>query len=220
MRMQLNQIISYVMGACLLLALSACAPTRPAAESSTWLIAPKRLGEARKPNTDFWLKMGAISVNSPFDSKSMVYRLSDQRYEKDFYSTYISSPAEMLSNATRQWLNDANIFQATLNQSNNFFPYYTLQATVTEFYGDYRSQGQAVVSIEFYLSVLSSGSQNPIVMSNRYTQRVSLKDNRPETLANGLQQAVANILQIYEQDLVAGTKNLPKPLSQQKLFTK
>jgi uncharacterized lipoprotein YmbA len=220
MRKQFISIIAYAMGACLLATLTACAPTRPSAESSTWLIAPKRVGEARKPNTEFWLKMGPVSVNSPFDSKSMVYRLSDQRYEKDFYSGYISTPSEMISNATRQWLGDANIFQATLNQSNTFFPYYTVQVTVTEFYGDYRSGGHAVLSIEFYLTMLSSGSQNPILMTNRYTQRVALKDNRPASLANGLQQAMANVLQMYEQDLFAGTKNLPKPLNQQKLLTK
>jgi uncharacterized lipoprotein YmbA len=211
---------SYLVGAFLVCALSACAPTKPSADTTTWLIAPKRLGEARKPNTDFWLKMGAVSVNGPFDSKSMVYRLSDQRYEKDFYSGYVSTPAEMIGNATRQWISDANIFRATLNQSNTFFPYYTLQASVTEFYGDYRSQGEAVVSMEFYLTMLSSGSQNPILMTNRYTQRVPLKDNRPESLANGLQQAIAGILQRYENDLYAGTKNLPRPLGQQKLLSK
>jgi cholesterol transport system auxiliary component len=211
---------SYLVGAFLVCALSACAPTKPSADTTTWLIAPKRLGEARKPNTDFWLKMGAVSVNGPFDSKSMVYRLSDQRYEKDFYSGYVSTPAEMIGNATRQWISDANIFRATLNQSNTFFPYYTLQASVTEFYGDYRSQGEAVVSMEFYLTMLSSGSQNPILMTNRYTQRVPLKDNRPESLANGLQQAMAGILQRYENDLYAGTKNLPRPLGQQKLLSK
>jgi cholesterol transport system auxiliary component len=211
---------SYLVGAFLVCALSACAPTKPSADTTTWLIAPKRLGEARKPNTDFWLKMGAVSVNGPFDSKSMVYRLSDQRYEKDFYSGYVSTPAEMIGNATRQWISDANIFRATLNQSNTFFPYYTLQASVTEFYGDYRSQGEAVVNMEFYLTMLSSGSQNPILMTNRYTQRVPLKDNRPESLANGLQQAIAGILQRYENDLYAGTKNLPRPLGQQKLLSK
>ncbi len=211
---------SYLVGAFLVCALSACAPTKPSADTTTWLIAPKRLGEARKPNTDFWLKMGAVSVNGPFDSKSMVYRLSDQRYEKDFYSGYVSTPAEMIGNATRQWISDANIFRATLNQSNTFFPYYTLQASVTEFYGDYRSQGEAVVSMEFYLTMLSSGSQNPILMTNRYTQRVPLKDNRPESLANGLQQAMAGIFQRYENDLYAGTKNLPRPLGQQKLLSK
>ena len=211
---------SYLVGAFLVCALSACAPTKPSADTTTWLIAPKRLGEARKPNTDFWLKMGAVSVNGPFDSKSMVYRLSDQRYEKDFYSGYVSTPAEMIGNATRQWISDANIFRATLNQSNTFFPYYTLQASVTEFYGDYRSQGEAVVSMEFYLTMLSSGSQNPILMTNRYTQRVPLKDNRPESLANGLQQAMAGILQRYENDLYVGTKNLPRPLGQQKLLSK
>ncbi len=200
--------------------LVACAPTRPNLETSTWLIAPKRTGEPRKANTDFWLKVGPVSVNGPFDGKSMVYRLADQRYEKDFYNGYISSPADMVSNATRQWISDANIFKATLNQSNTFFPYYTLQINVTEFYGDYRNQAEAVVSIEFYLAVLSSGSQNPILMSNRYTQRVPLKDNRPGTLANGLQQAFATVLQRYEADLDAGTKNLPRPLVQLKSTNK
>ena len=114
----------------------------------------------------------------------------------------------------------ANIFRATLNQSNTFIPYYTLQANVTEFYGDYRSGAQAVVSIEFYLAMLSSGSQNPILLTNRYTKRVPLNDNRPETLANGLQQALAAILQNYENDLYVGTKNLPRPLGQEKQFGK
>lgn len=200
--------------------LAACAPTRPNLETSTWLIDPKRTGEPRKPNTDFWLKVGPVSVNGPFDGKSMVYRLADQRYEKDFYNGYISTTAEMVSNATRQWISDANIFKAAVNQSNTFFPYYALQINVTEFYGDYRNQPEAVVSIHFYLTVLSTGGQNPILMSNLYTQRVPLKDNRPSTLANGLQQAFATILQRYEADLDAGTKNLPKPLVQMKSTTK
>jgi uncharacterized lipoprotein YmbA len=200
--------------------LVACAPTRSNLETSTWLIDPKRTGEPRKPNTDFWLKVGPVSVNGPFDGKSMVYRLADQQYEKDFYNGYISTPAEMVGNTTRQWISDANIFKATVNQSNTFFPYYTLQVNVTEFYGDYRNQAEAVVSIEFYLVVLSSGSQNPILMNSRYTQRVPLKDNRPGTLANGLQQAFATILQRFEADLDAGTKNLPKPLVQPKSINK
>lgn len=200
--------------------LLACAPTRPNLETSSWLIDPKRGGEPRKPSTDYWLKVGPVSVNGPFDSKSMVYRLADQRYEKDFYNAYISSPADMVSNASRQWISDANIFKATLNQSNTFFPYYTLQINVTEFYGDYRKQAEAVVSIEFYLAMLSSGSQNPIVMNNRYTQRVPLRDNQPSTLANGLQQGLASILQRYEADLDAGAKSLPRPLGQSKLLSK
>ena len=200
--------------------LVACAPTRPNLETSTWLINPKRTGEPRKPNTDFWLKVGPVSVNGPFDGKSMVYRLSDQRYEKDFYNGYISSPAEMVGSATRQWISDANIFKAAVNQSNTFFPYYTLQINVTEFYGDYRSQPEAVVSIHFYLTILSTGTQNPILMNSRYTQRVPLKDNHSGTLANGLQQAFATILQRFETDLDAGTKNLPKPLTQTKSVNK
>ena len=83
----LIKLFSYLGSVLLICAVvSACAPTKPIVDSTTWLIAPKRVGETRKANSDFWLKMGAVSVNSPFDSKSMVYRLSDQRYEKDFYN--------------------------------------------------------------------------------------------------------------------------------------
>jgi hypothetical protein len=49
---------------------------------------------------------------------------------------------------------------------------------------------------------------------------VPLKDNLPGTLANGLQQAFATILQRYEVDLDAGTKKLPKPLTQPKSTNK
>lgn len=96
---------------------------------------------------------------------------------------------------------------ATVNQSNTFFPYYALQVNVTEFYGGYRNQAEAVVSIEFYLVVLFSGSQNPILMNSRYTQCVPLKDNRPNTLVNSLQQAFATILQRFEADLDEGIKS-------------
>ncbi|MBM3348377.1 MAG: hypothetical protein FJY58_01570 [Betaproteobacteria bacterium] len=47
-------------------------------------------------------------------------------HKKDFYNGYISTPAEMVSNATRQWISEANIFKAAVNQSNTFFPYYAL----------------------------------------------------------------------------------------------
>lgn len=57
-------------------------------------------------------------------------------------------------------------------------------------------------------------------MTHRYTQRVALNDNRPDSLAKGLEQATARILQAFEQDLYMGTRNLPKPLGQQKLLSK
>ena len=111
-------------------------------------------------------------------------------------------------------MNKANIFSSTVGQSNSLFPYYYLQATVEEFYGDYRKQPEAVVSVEFFLSATSAGKVNPLIGANRYTKRVALKDNTPEALVLGLQEALAQIFQEYEAQLYKYAGNLPKPLGQ------
>ena len=196
--------------------LSACSlPTRSPVTPTSWMVSPDRTGEPRQARTKFWLKVGSVSVAPPFDGKSLVYRLSDQRYEKDFYNVYAAIPSEMIGNAERQWLNKANIFAATVGQGNGFFPYYTVQATVNEFYGDYRVRPEAVVSIEFFLTVEHGGKKgNPLLGANRYTKRVALKDNTPEALVLGQQQALGEIFKEYEEQLYKYSANLPTPLGQ------
>lgn len=189
-------------------------PSRAPVTPATWMVAPERVGAPYKPRTDIWLKIGSVSVSPPYDGKSLVYRISDQRYEKDFYNIYTAIPAEMFSNAERKWLNQANIFSSAVGQGNSFFPYYTLQATVDEFYGDYRVKPEAVVSVEFYLTATSGGKPNPMIGANRYTKRVALKDNTPEALVMGQQEALAQIFKEYEVQLYKYAGNLPKPLGQ------
>ena len=196
-------------------ALSACSlPKRPALEISNWMVAPERTGAYYKPRTDLWLKMGSASTAPPFDGKSLVYRLGDQRYEKDFYNTYSALPNEMVSNATRQWLNNAQIFSMTVGQGNSFFPYYILQISIEEFYGDYRVRPEAVVTIEFFLTATDPQKRNPVIGKNRYTKRVMLKDNTPLALVLGQQEALAQILKEYEATLYQYAGKLPKPLGQ------
>ena len=195
--------------------LLACAPTRPAIETANWLVAPERTGSPRKMQSPLWLKMGTFSVATPFDSKSLVYRLGDQRYEKDFYNAYISSPSNMFSNATRQWLDQSGIFRITVPQGTSFFPFYTLQATIDELYGDYRGKPEAVVSVQFFLTVTNPNIPTPLITAKRYTQRIALANNQPQTLVLGQQEALAAILQQLEADLFAASANLPKPITRQ-----
>ena len=192
--------------------LLACAPTRPSIETANWLVAPERTGAPRTMQSPLWLKMGSFSVTTPFDTKSLVYRLGDQQYEKDFYNAYIATPSSMFSNATRQWLDQSGIFRLTVAQGTSFFPFYTLQATIDELYGDYRSKPEAVVSVQFFLTVTNPNIPTPLIMAKRYTQRVALANNQPQTLVLGQQRALAEILQQLEADLFAASANLPKPI--------
>ncbi|MDO8714145.1 MAG: ABC-type transport auxiliary lipoprotein family protein [Polynucleobacter sp.] len=195
--------------------LSACSlPKRPALEAASWMVAPERTGTPYKPRTDLWLKMGSVTTTPPFDGKSLIYRLGDQRYEKDFYNIYSALPNEMVGNATRQWMNSAQIFSMTVGQGNGFFPYYILQISVEEFYGDYRVRPEAVVSVEFFLTATDPQKRNPVIGKNRYTKRIALKDNTPQALALGQQEALAQILKEYDLVLYKYAGNLPPPLGQ------
>ena len=210
-----SRLIQYAAFVFMAAALSACSlPKRPALEISSWMVVPERTGTPYKPRTDLWLKMGAASAAPPFDGKSLVYRMGDQRYEKDFYNTYSALPNEMVSNATRQWLNNAQIFSMTVGQGNSFFPYYILQTSIEEFYGDYRVRPEAVVTIEFFLTATDPQKRNPVIGKNRYTKRVTLKDNTPQALVLGQQEALAQILKEYEVVVYGYAGNLPPPLGQ------
>jgi cholesterol transport system auxiliary component len=210
-----KRIASFVLLTVIAFTLLACAPSRPPIDTANWLVAPERTGLPRKMQSPLWLKMGSFSVSTPFDTKSLVYRLGDQQYEKDFYNAYIATPSSMFSNATRQWLDQSGIFRITVAQGTSFFPFYTLQATIDEFYGDYRAKPEAVVSVQFFLTVTNPNLTNPLITAKRYTQRVALANNLPQTLVMGQQQALAAILQQLEADLFVASANLPKPISRQ-----
>jgi len=206
-------MMKHILIAVLVLNLFACSlPTRAPVTPTSYMVNPERSGPPLKNRTSYWLKIGPVSVAAPYDGRSLVYRLGDQRFEKDFYHVYTALPAEMVSNAERQWINQSGIFSAAVGQSNTFFPYYTLQATVNEFYGDYRVRPEAVVSMEFFLTIGNGGKVNPMIGSNRYTKRITLKDNTPAALVLGQQQALAEIFKEYEVQLDKYAANLPKPL--------
>lgn len=210
-----QRIAGYALLTVIAFTLLACTPNRPAIETANWLVAPERTGSPRKMQSPLWLKMGSFSVSTPFDTKSLVYRLGDQRYDKDFYNAYITTPSNMFANATRQWLDQSGIFRLTVAQGTSFFPFYTLQATIDELYGDYRAKPEAVVSVQFFLTVTNPNIPTPLITAKRYTQRVALADNLPQTLVLGQQQALAEILRQLEADLFAASANLPKPITRQ-----
>jgi cholesterol transport system auxiliary component len=208
----LKRIAGFALLAVIALTLLACAPTRPPIDTANWLVAPERTGAPRTMQSPLWLKMGSFSVTAPFDTKSLVYRLGDQQYEKDFYNAYIATPSSMFSNATRQWLDQSGIFRLTVAQGTSFFPFYTLQATIDELYGDYRGKPEAVVSVQFFLTVTNPNIATPLITAKRYTQRIALANNLPQTLVLGQQRALAEILQQLEADLFTASANLPKPI--------
>ena len=198
--------------ALLIQGLLACAIQQPPIDSAQWRLMPERAGTAKNTQIPYWLTQGTISVTSPFDSKSFVYRLDDQKYEKDFYNNFITLPSEMVAAATRQWLNQAGIFQFAVGNSNSLMPVYLLQGTVDSMYTDFRA-GQkpaAVISIEYYLSSADGKSKNNVLFRKKYQKREPISDNSAKTIANAQQIALSKILAELEEDLFLASKSFPK----------
>jgi cholesterol transport system auxiliary component len=189
--------------------LNGCSFSRPNADQSSWLVSPERTGAPNKTPVALQLKMGSFSANPPFDGKSLVYRLSDQRYEKDFYNVYLVYPRDMVQNATRDWLVKSNAFDQVIEQSTVFFPKYQLQGVIDEFYGDYRGQPEAVVTIQFYASTSFSAS-NYLFSSPRISKRTPLRDKSAQALVDGQQEALSQVLAELESQLIRDAAKAPQ----------
>ena len=190
------------------LLLSACSISRPNPDQSSWLVVPERTAAPRATPINMHLKMGNFAANAPYDGKSLVYRMSDNKYEKDFYNVYLVYPRDMVATATQKWLTQSNAFTLIVEQPTTFFPMYQLQGVIDEFYGDYRDQPTAVVTIQFYASASFNG-KNGMFSTPRITKRVPLADKSTQALITGQQQALTEILQELEQRLVADAANAP-----------
>lgn len=192
--------------------LAGCSLSQPNPDQKTWLVVPEPGGTAAQTQVTrkIDLKMGSFSANTPFDGKSLVYRLSDNRYERDFYNQYLSYPRDMVANATRQWLSKSGRFNMVIEDSTTFFPLYQLQGVIDEFYGDYRGQPAAVVTIQFYASQSFSLTKDQGIFSAPHiSRRIPLKDKSTEALIAGQQQALGEILQELEGRLAADAVNAP-----------
>jgi cholesterol transport system auxiliary component len=190
------------------LLLGGCTLSRPNPDQSTWLIVPERSAPPRATPVNMHLKMGNFSANPPYDGKSLVYRMSENKYEKDFYNVYLVYPRDMVANATQKWLTESKAFTLIVEQPTTFFPLYQLQGVVDEFYGDYRDQPTAVVTIQFYASSSFNG-KNGMFSTPRITKRVPLADKSTQALITGQQQALNEVLQELEQRLVADAATAP-----------
>jgi ABC-type uncharacterized transport system auxiliary subunit len=193
--------------------LMACSIKQAPLEIEHWRIMPDRDAAARKNQVKYWLTQGTMTVVSPFDTKSFVYRLDDQKYEKDFYNEYVTIPSDMFAVATRQWLNESGIFQFAVVNSNALLPLYVLQGTVDDFYTDFRKNQPTVVvlTIEYYLSSADGVRKNNVLFKKRYSQTQQIKDNSAKSIASAQQIALTKILQQLEDDLVLESNKFPKP---------
>jgi hypothetical protein len=195
---------------CTVAVLSACSLTKPIDEVKQWRLMPTRTAEPNANKANFWLTQGGVTVVTPFDTKSWVFMVDDARFQKDFYNEYISMPGEMINNATRQWLDQAGVFQFVNPNNNNLYSNYVLQGNVEDLYIDIRQDPKVVMKIT-YLLISHLDMEHPVVYRKTLSATEPITGKRDgRDVLKAQEKALSQILMQLEGDLSSVSLGLQK----------
>lgn len=186
------------------LALAGCsAISRPSPVRQTFLLdplAPPAVAHSQ-PGA---LRVGAINVAAPFRSKTFVYRVSDLRFDTDYYVEFLVPPATMLTEQTTRALDHAKPFARIAGPGAAADAEWVLDGFATALYADTReaSQPAAELDITYYLTP-TAGSQETPVWTREYRQHVPMRDATPVAYAEALNKAFGEIVAELARDLAA-----------------
>lgn len=197
-----------VLASLLALLLAACAPPfsrQPAAERHFYALTATR-PQTEQSQGQTVLKVRPFKVSPDFQGKDMVYRLSDARFESDYYNAFFVAPAPALAKQAELWLSRSGLFGHVVDSTSQLTDTYVLEALVNAVYGDFRDKAhpKAVLEIQFFL-LKNTGDSYQVAFTGTYDQAVTFSANASEAsrLAEAFNDALTRTLTRFEADLRA-----------------
>ena len=191
------------------LLLAGCsAITREAPVRQTFLLDPPA-PPAVAPPQQASVRVGSVTVAAPFRGKAFVYRMSELRFETDYYVEFLVPPAAMLAEQTARALERAKAFTRVAGPGAAADADWVLDGFASALYADAREAGKpaAELDVTYYLTRASGLAQTP-AWTREYRQRVPMRDASSAAYAESLNRAFGEIVAELARDL-AGAE-LPK----------
>jgi cholesterol transport system auxiliary component len=192
---------------CVLLA-GCTALARQAPVRETFLLAPPTPSPIAQsqPGT---LRVGTINVAAPFRGKTFVYRVSELRFETDYYVEFLVPPSTMLAEQTARALEQAKPFTRVAGPGTSAVAAWVLDGFASALYADRRVAGKpaAELDITYYLTPAVETEQTP-VWTHEYHERVPMRDASAAAYAEALNEAFGEILAALARDVAS--VQLPK----------
>ncbi len=200
-----------------LLATAGCGSlSRSAPEVRAWVVRAERPTEAEPPSeqdvaavdaavevadlTRPTLEVRRLRLSPRYDTRSFVYRTSEHGYESDFYNEFFASPADLLTEETRRWLEASDLFEHVVGPESRVLGGLILEGQIVAIYADDSGpKRRAVIELQFLL-ISEPGS----VVAGSYSSRAEVEvgaGRSPQTLVDGWCQALAQVLGELEQAL-------------------
>lgn len=169
-------------------------------EKHYYALEAARSTESRLPAAPSVLKVRKLRISPAFEGREFVYRLSDVRYEADFYNAWFIAPNAMLTQQVLNWLARTGQFRYVTDSSSPVSATYSLEGNVTALYGDYRTAPpKAVLGVQCFLAETARPAK--VVLHQEYRNEVAVTDPSGEALVAGWNEALRLLLIAMEEDL-------------------
>ncbi len=150
------------------------------------------------------LDVNRFTISPTSDGTEFIYRTTDLEYKTDFYNQFFRPPDNIITEAVRQWLNQTGLFEDVLTPASQAIGNYTIEGNIIELYGDYRNldSANAVLTIQFFFLNTSQDTPVPdILLSKTYRSVQPIGIASPQSLMNGWNKALQEILNEFLSDL-------------------
>lgn len=151
----------------------------------------------QQPLSNRVLQMSKFDSAPAYRSKGFIYRTGEQTWQSDYYHQFFTSPAGMITEQCRRWLQETGLFNQ-INQSGYPPPTDLLQGRIVALYGDYRPGHQPMAVLELRLTLINeTSSPAQTVLDRPYRRSLPLADNNRTTLVNAWSEALTDILREF-----------------------
>lgn len=154
------------------------------------------------------LRVGTINVAAPFRGKTFVHRVSELRFETDYYVEFLVTPSAMLAEQTARALDRAKPFARVAGPGTSADAAWVLDGFASALYADMRAPGKpaAQLDISYYLTSAVRAEQTP-TWTHDYHARIAMRDASAAAYAEALNKAFGQIVAELARDLA--TVKLP-----------
>jgi hypothetical protein len=147
------------------------------------------------------LRVGRIRVSPLFERKRFVYRTGEATFEEDFYNEFYAPPAQILREATADWMITSPLFEVVLQSAPYAAAEWLLEGRVERLYADLREDAvpQSVMVIEFSLMRTKTNQE---AFTKRYVAATEIPKRSPSAVVSGWNESLSRILSEFESDVV------------------
>ena len=198
-----NTLFIFTLGLAMATAFFGCAPIKQPVERTHFILEPSRTAhEQRDQPIRGILSIRSFHVSPGYRGKELVYKKTGGQTSSDFYNHYFIPPGPMLTQATRNWLDDSGLFMAVVPLGSHKDPDYILEGAVVSMHGDFQDPKEpgAVLRMQFLL-LRDTGLEYELVMKKTYQEKVMLEQPGAVQLIQGLNKCLESILTDLERDL-------------------